>query len=148
LNDYAARESRDDNTELLDVEFPARAMHLKETRGAVREALSAAGCDDDVAGDVVIAIDEACQNIIRHAYGGDSDQTIRLRLRLDGMEIVVELEDRAAAVDARKIAPRKIEDLRPGGLGTYFMREIMDSVAYNAVPSGRGNLLTMRKTIG
>lgn len=134
-----------DGTTLLDLTFPARAERLKDIRQSVRDAITGAGCDDGLAGDIVIGIDEACQNIIRHAYGGDCDEPIELEMRIDGDELVVRLRDNAPTVDAARIAPRELDDLRPGGLGTHFMREIMDSVDYAAVKSGRGNLLTMRR---
>ena len=148
MNDHAALAAGKGDATLLDMKFPARAENLKDIRRAVRDAVTMAGCRDGMANDIVIAIDEACQNVIRHAYGGDSNETIELAMHVDGGELIVRIRDKAAPVDTAKISPRALDDLRPGGLGTHFMREIMDSVDYAAVSAERGNLLTMRKKIG
>lgn len=148
MNDDAALAAGTGDAKLLDVTFTARAENLKEIRRAVRDAVKRAGCQDRIADDIVIAIDEACQNVIRHAYGGDSDEPIELAMQVNGGELIARIRDNAPTVDAAAITPRDLDDLRPGGLGTHFMREIMDSVDYAAGSSERGNLLTMRKKIG
>lgn len=131
----------------LDRLFPARPDRLCDIRRAVAEAVGGMGCDGVVVHDVVLAVDEACQNIIRHAYkGGDGD--IRVQLERDGGRLVVRLIDFAPAVDARTICPRPLDEVRPGGLGTHFIRTVMDEVAFLPPPAGAGNLLQMTKRIG
>ena len=46
-----------------------------------------------------------------------------------------------------KVKPRDLNDIRPGGLGTHFMRETMDEVEFLISPDGGGNLLRMTKQI-
>ena len=116
-------------------------------RGAVGEAAARCGCDAEAVRDVVIAVDEACQNVIRHAYGGRTDGEIVLEIRRHDDTMVVDLRDFAEVVDPEKIKPRDLDDLRPGGLGTHFISEVMDSVEYLAPPRGRGTLLRMAKRI-
>ena len=87
---------------------------------------------------MVLAVDEALTNIIRHAYQGKPEQPIevscrRIQAAQDGvlkpaLEIV--LEDRGAAVDAKKLCGRALDDVRSGGLGLHFMRESMDAVEF------------------
>ena len=136
-----------DDEALLHLRFPARAERLKGVRGAVGEAAARCGCDADAVRDVVIAVDVACQNVIRHAYGERSDGEVVLEIRRRGDAMVVDLRDFAEAVEPEKIKPRDLDDLRPGGLGTHFMREVMDSVEFLVPPQGRGNLLRMVKRI-
>ena len=63
----------------LDRRFPARPERLCDIRHAVAEAVGAVGCPQPVIGDVVLAVDEACQNIIRHAYHGkDGDIVVQI----------------------------------------------------------------------
>ncbi len=132
---------------LLVLDFPARADRLKGVRDAVLEAVGGYGCGEAVARDVVLAVDEACQNVIRHAYADKPDGEITLDILGRGDSIVVLLRDFAAGVDADKIRPRDVEDLRPGGLGTRFIGEIMDEIEFLPPPKGRGNLLRMVKRI-
>jgi sigma-B regulation protein RsbU (phosphoserine phosphatase) len=105
------------------------------------------GCSEGVARDIVIAVDEACQNVIRHAYKGAPNGQVILDIGRDGDNMVLSLHDFAATVDVSKIKPRDLDDLRPGGLGTHFINEIMDQVDFIAPPQGVGNMLRMVRKI-
>jgi len=50
-------------------------------------------------------------------------------------------------VDVSKVKPRDLEDIRPGGLGTHFIREVMDEVEFLRPPNDSGNILRMVKRI-
>ncbi len=127
--------------------FPARPERLCEIRRWVAEQTGALGCAGPMLHDVVLAVDEACQNIIRHAYhGGEGD--IVVALGRENGRLVIRLMDFAPPVDVAHICPRALDDLRPGGLGTHFMRSVMDDIAFLPPPSGAGNLLQMTKRIG
>lgn len=131
----------------LALRFSARAGRLRRVRQAVCRHLMHAGCGETCARDVMTAVDEACQNIIRHAYrGGPGD--ILLELRRDGDRLIVRLIDFAAPIDPSTVHPRPLDELRPGGLGTYLIRQLMDEIAFLPPPPGAGNLLQMTKTIG
>ncbi len=132
---------------LLELRFPARADRLKEVRAAVQKAIRRAGIESGCARDVVMAVDEACQNVIRHAYGGECDQQIELRIEREAHALVVWLRDRAPAIDPSKVKPRPLDEVRPGGLGVHLIRETMDETEFLRPPDG-GNLLRMRKEIG
>ena len=128
--------------------FPARAEELAGTREFVRARALAAGCDAETADDVVLAVDEACQNVIRHAYGGECDARIELRIERQGKDLVILLRDYAPEVDRHcLLMGRDLDDVRPGGLGTNLIRAIMDEASFLDPPVGRGNLLRMLKRI-
>jgi len=133
---------------LLELRVPARPDQLRRIRDAVRERALGCGCTRECAGDIVMAVDEACQNVIRHAYGGDPEGEIVVEVERRGPELVISLIDFAPPVDPSKIRPRDLDDVRPGGLGTHLIREVMDSADFLRGPSGRGNLLRMVKRIG
>ncbi len=142
----AAAEERSER--LLDIRVPARADRLKMIRAAVSQAALQCGCSDAVARDLVIAVDEACQNVIRHAYGGESDSEMVLEIRRAEGKIELLLRDFAETIDTAAVRPRDLGDLRPGGLGTHFIREVMDEVDFLPPPAEGGNLLKMAKRIG
>jgi sigma-B regulation protein RsbU (phosphoserine phosphatase) len=104
-------------------------------------------CSSDEQRHIVLAVDEACANIIKHTYGGRTDQTITIRCREaeDSLEFL--LEDRGPPFDPGEACPRDLADVRPGGLGTHFMRSVMDTVEYGR-REGCGNLLRMVKRLG
>ncbi len=96
---------------------------------------------------VVLAVDEALTNIIRHAYLGEAERPIEASFSWihasradnsgDALEIV--LEDRGVAVNPKKMCGRALEDVRPGGLGLHFIRECMDTVEFSR-RNGRNQL--------
>lgn len=127
--------------------FAARAEVLRTIRAAVRGAAEHFGCGARCASDVVHAVDEACQNIIRHGYGSDVEGSIEIDIRREGDSIVVLLRDHAPTVKEDRIRPRDLDDVRPGGLGTHFIRMLMDQSEFLPPPGGTGNLLRLAKRI-
>ncbi len=132
---------------VLAHQFSARARELGPTRAMTRMALNNHGWRSDIVEDIVLAIDEACQNIIRHAYLGECDDPITLHIELHHNTVVVVLEDQAPAVSPDCMNPRAFDDIRPGGLGCHFMRQVMDTVSIEPSPTGQGNRLRMIKGI-
>jgi len=88
---------------------------------------------------IVLSVDEALTNVIRHAYKGRSGQPIevtcrRLQNRQNGPEthgIEIVLEDSGAEVDPAQLKGRALEEIRPGGLGLHFIRQSMDEVEFS-----------------
>lgn len=123
---------------LLRMELRSNPETLCVVRNALGELGHTLGLPDAECRAVVLAVDEALTNIIRHAYQGRTEQPIeasfrRIRVAGDGankpaLEII--LEDRGMAVDREKLCGRKLEDVRPGGLGLHFIRESMDTVEF------------------
>lgn len=132
---------------LLDVRFPAEPDRLKLVRGAVAELARLNGCSEGVSRDIVIAVDEACQNIIRHAYCGAPGEEIVLHVHRRGQDLIFTLEDFAPTIDPATVKPRDLDDVRPGGIGTHLMREVMDEVGFLPPPGDTGNILRMVKRI-
>ncbi len=132
---------------LLSLTIPSQPDRLKFVRNAVREVAGFCGCDEGEGRDIVIAVDEACQNVIRHAYGGSPDGEITLEICRQGDELILLIRDFAETIDVTKVKPRDLDDLKPGGLGTHFIREVMDDVQFMPPPKEGGNLLRMTKRL-
>jgi len=133
---------------IFQLRVTAKANRLRLIRNAVRETAVFCGFSERDTGDIVLAVDEACQNVIRHAYGheGEGDISIEFRHRPDAMILLI--RDFADPVDISKIKPRDLDDLRPGGLGTHLIGEVMDEVDFLPPPIDGGNLLRLVKKIG
>ena len=105
------------------------------------------GFDTDTTGRVMLSVDEALTNVIRHAYGGRNDRPIEIELALlpgapGGLRIRV--RDYGPAVDPARLKSRDLNDIRPGGLGVHIMTNCMDAVDY-APADGGGTTLTLIK---
>jgi anti-sigma regulatory factor (Ser/Thr protein kinase) len=134
-------------TRLVRVRVPALSDRLKLIRSVVRDAALISGCSEACAEDIVIAVNEACMNVLEHGYRNRPGGELIVDLAAEDGELVVEIVDYAPPVDPTQVRPRPIQELRPGGLGTHFMRECMDRVSYLTPPQGAGNLLRMAKRI-
>lgn len=132
---------------IMKVKFPADPRILRKVREHVREACERGGCCEQVVSQIVLAVNEACSNIIRHAYKGSSAGEIILEIFNNGRELEFHLRDFAEPVDLTSIGPRDPREIKPGGLGTLFIREIMDECAYGHVQGKAGNFLHMKKRI-
>ncbi len=132
---------------LLDQTFRATSDILSELRATLREACQRAGCGEECNEQVVLAINEACMNIIQHGYAFADGQYFSLRLSVDDAVLVVHLLDNGLPASDADLRPRALDELRPGGLGVRFMRELMDGVAYQPAPEGFTNCLQLSKRI-
>ena len=90
---------------------------------------------------------EACQNVVRHAYGDHEEGDATLEIYCEGGILEFRLQDSARPVDREKIKPQWPKELGPGGLGVCLIHDIMDKVDYLPAPEGQGNLLRMVKYI-
>lgn len=132
-------------TLLLELHFPSRAEQLQAVRNEVRETMGrihSPSCDINCA---VIAVNEACMNIIQHAYGEKREGKIILQIFDLGEDLLFRLIDFANPVDTSKIKSRDLEDIKPGGLGVHMIHEVMDECRFLKCPEGVGNIFQMRK---
>jgi anti-sigma regulatory factor (Ser/Thr protein kinase) len=128
---------------LIELRFPAKPDRLRLIRRVIQDTSEFAGADAKRAEQAVIAVNEAIMNIIQHAYAGDDSGEILLHIINAPQGLVFSLTDFAKPVDISRIKPRELDDIRPGGLGTHFMNEVMDSITYEPLENHSGNKLTM-----
>ncbi len=145
--DVEEEEDDGEPQELITLSIASRPDRLKLVRAAISQAARLCKCSDDTVHDLVLAVDEALQNVIRHAYDSSPDGEIEIELYRTKRELTVFIRDFAETIDVSKVKPRELDELRPGGLGTHFMREVMDEVEFLNLPEGGGNLLRMVKRI-
>lgn len=133
---------------LASLRVPGRPESLRLVRALVREAALARGADADWAEDLVLAVDEACQNVVRHGYGNgtvDGDLVVEAMAEDEGLSVTV--TDFAPPVDPDRIRPRDLSEIRPGGLGVHFIRSLTDQSGWETPPPGAGNTFRLRKRL-
>jgi sigma-B regulation protein RsbU (phosphoserine phosphatase) len=132
---------------LLDLTFPAEPAQMRSVRASLRSALDSQEIGPELRDRLVLAVDEACTNIMRHAYRGKGKETISLHLSREQDMLLFELRDQAPRVDASKLKPRDLSECRPGGLGLPFIDALMDE--WKVLPGGKkkGNVLRMMKRL-
>ena len=143
---------------LLAYQFPACAEQMGSVRLKLREALKHCGGSEAVLNNVVLAVGEACMNIIQHAYGPKDKGDIVLEVDLvpgdepttsNQCHLVFRLTDFAKHKScAGEMRSRPLDEIRPGGLGCHIINHVMDEVVLLDSPGSSGNVLQMRKHLG
>jgi len=129
------------------MELRSNPETLCVVRGAVGQLTERLGFSEPECRAVVLGVDEAMTNIIRHAYAGHPDRPIAVLFRRirtsscgkNGEALEIVLEDRGKKVDRAKLCGRALEDVKPGGLGLHFIRESMDALEFRR-KNGRNQL--------
>ena len=132
----------------IRVEVRSDPAELPRVREVVLQAASAVGFAEEPAACLVLAVDEAIVNVIKHGYQGRHDQPVEVSL--DGIEeggcrgIRFVIRDFGRQVPPESIYGRDLDDVRPGGLGAHIIHSVMDRVTY-APAQGGGMRLEMVK---
>lgn len=132
---------------LLEMRFPAKAERLCLVRAVVKRAAEAVGCNNELGEKLVIAVNEACMNVIQHAYQGSDTGDVVLEISKNESQILFRLVDFADPIDLDKVKSRDLDNIRSGGLGVHFISEIMDEFNIGHLDDGNGNFLEMKKLI-
>ncbi len=132
---------------LLELHFSADPNRLCLVRALVKRAAEIVGCSHDLTENLVIAVSEACMNVMEHAYKGDYSGEIVLEIHNNDNCLLFRVKDYAEPIDLESVKPRDLDDIRPGGLGTHFIQEIMDECDMGHLEGGAGNYLEMIKKI-
>lgn len=132
---------------LFEVRFSAKAERLCLIRALVKRTAEVAGCCPELSDKLVLAVNEACMNVIQHAYEENEQGEIVLEMLNNHGKLLFRLVDYAKPIDLSSVKPRDLDDLRPGGLGTHFINEIMDECDMGHLEEGQGNYLEMIKKI-
>ena len=127
------------------LEFKSDTGLLADMRHEVREYLKTTTLDEMQAELIVLALDEACTNIIRYAYDGRRDCPIQISMDSDPEQLRCTIRDYGKSCDPKKIQSRELDDFRPGGLGVRIMKTAFDEVNYQ--PCDEGTKLVMVKNL-
>ena len=121
---------------------------LASVRSLVRSWVESWDVGERTADKVVLAIDEACTNAIRHAYEGRPDGSVELSLHAKPEYLEFQVSDMGVpcppeCTTRRPLQPADADDLKPGGLGIQLIHEVFDEVDFCPGESG-GNCVTMK----
>ena len=118
--------------------IPSQTERLKDVRQFIGEAAQQFGFNEDDRNKITLAVDEACTNIIKHAYGYGKNNTIRLRVEMHGTVFEITITDQGKPFDPGLISPPDMKEyltkFKRGGLGMYLMKSVMDKVEYDFKP--------------
>ncbi|MBA2737140.1 MAG: ATP-binding protein [Pyrinomonadaceae bacterium] len=131
------------------LKVPSSTENLALIREFVGSIAQQSGFDTSDIGKLELAIDEACANVIEHAYGHDISKEVIIRATLDDETLRIDVEDTGRGFDPELIEQEKLEQLvnkrRSGGLGMRLMKTLMDEVHYEIEPGKKNELHMVKK---
>jgi serine/threonine-protein kinase RsbW len=125
------------------IEFASHPANLWLVRHCVRQFLQNHAFTIREVDLMVLGVDEACTNIIRHAYHLAEDQLICLSLETHREGVRFRLRDYGDGFDGAQLMSQSLDKLRPGGLGMHLIRHAFDRVDYSL--KRKGTLLVLTK---
>jgi len=111
--------------------FSSQTRSLAPARQFVKSLALAHGFEDRKAGSILLALTEAVANIIKHTYVMRPDGKIRIGIGRYAEQFSIHIRDWGARQDPGRFASRDLADVRPGGLGIRYIREVMDVVDFD-----------------
>jgi serine phosphatase RsbU (regulator of sigma subunit)/anti-sigma regulatory factor (Ser/Thr protein kinase)/transposase len=128
-------------------EFPAAESKLPDVRSFIETVLQETPFRRKDITAVLLAIEEACTNVIRHAYlYGEGSLKIKISLFHD--RVTLSIYDRGRSFDFEKSSDpdlnHYIKTGRKGGLGIYLIRKVTDEVTYQS-SAGVNELRLMKR---
>ena len=130
-------------------DFLVNSASLKEVRTFSRDVFEKINLDQDLKDELVLAIAEAAQNIVKHGYKGVEETSDRMEIKISLNEDQLEIGfyDKGKPVVPENIQHRKLDDIKPGGLGTFFIKQIMDGAIFKKDQQNWVNHLVLTKKI-
>jgi len=129
--------------------FPAKYSSLDLIRTFIEQAAQKANLTDKSVYAVQMAVDEACANIIDHAYGGEmADKEIKITCEIKKDNLVITLRDQGRSFNMDSLSSpdlsSPLSERQVGGLGVHLIRSLMDGIKYKSTREA-GNTLTLIK---
>lgn len=122
---------------ILTKKILSRTDRLLEVREFVSEAARGFGFTEEDISKIALAVDEACTNIIKHAYHNDPTKEIVVSILGDKNRFEIRIVDEGAKFDPTAMKPLDLKEhlshYRRGGLGVYLMRTLMDEIEYSSL---------------
>ena len=133
----------------FQLHVPSSTENLSMIRDFVGGIGQRAGFDESDVAKLELAVDEACANVIEHAYGSESTHEVTVKATLDAECVQIEIVDTGCGFDPRQIEEVNLEQLirqrKSGGLGMRLIQSLMDEVQYQIIPGQKNELRMMKR---
>ena len=129
--------------------FLVDTSSLREVRTFCRDVFEKLHIQQELKDELVLAIAEAAQNIVKHGYKGVEETSDRMEIKISLKDSNLEIGffDKGKPVIPENIQHRKLDDIKPGGLGTFFIKQIMDDAVFKKDEQQWVNHLVLSKKI-
>jgi len=122
--------------------------NLKSIRDFIKYEALDAGFADEAANKIILAVDEACTNIIKHAYKYSIEGLINISVLNENNKFVVSIIDNGGHFNPNEVPEPDVKEYhkqrKPGGLGMFLMKKLMDEVIYNNLSDNRNQVVLVK----
>ncbi len=122
-----------------NLKIPSKTDNLELIRSFVSHVAEMIGFDADETYKIELAVDEACANVIKHAYDKqNAENQIDLAIEIDVKKLVIIITDLGKGFDVKKVLKKDIKEylaeMRVGGLGIHLIKALMNDVEFSSEP--------------
>ncbi len=128
----------------FSVRLPVDAQSVPLVRGLLRQALQHLGVASDRIDDVLLALTEACANVVQHAQGQDEYQ---VDVRIDDHVCRISVLDDGQGFDPQQVAADQAGSPLEGGRGLILMRALVDRLAFRETEDGRHGVFLEKQLV-
>ncbi len=126
------------------LKLPSQSDNLSIIRELVANVANKVGFNKDDISKIELAVDEACANVIKHAYGKNINQLIDVEIKIDTKKMMVIVSDKGKGFEPQDVKlpnmSKYISEMRVGGLGIYLIETLMDKVDFDVKPGIRNQV--------
>lgn len=128
----------------VTITIPSNPKYLSVVRSMTLKVGQINGMKEEVLEDIKLAVDEACANVIKHAYKGNTSGKIVIQYKTTPENYQVVITDNGIRAQNALLKGRDLDDVRPGGLGIHFIKRVFDVFELDEKKK-KGNRLIMIK---
>ncbi len=122
--------------------------NLALIREFTRTAAEKSGFSEETTGKIILAVDEACTNIIKHAYKNSSEGEINILVKFEDGKFIISITDEGLHFDPMQVPEPDLQEFvkekRVGGLGIYLIRKMMDEVRYSTLTGNKNQVVLVK----
>lgn len=122
--------------------------NLAVIRDFIKSAANQSGFSEDSTGKIILAVDEACTNIIKHAYKYSPEGNILIKIKFNDPKFSISITDDGSHFDPNKVPEPDLREYykqkRVGGLGMFLIKKLMDEVNYSTLSGNKNQVILVK----
>jgi len=123
--------------------------NLIEIRNFLSDIADELSLPKDLVDKIILSVDEACTNVIKHAYSSSSNEDIDINVNYDNGKLEITIVDSGKHFDPNTVPTpdlkKYVKERKHGGLGMFLMKKLMDDIIYSALPNGQNQLKLIKR---
>ncbi len=122
--------------------------NLAEIREFVENSAIESGFPSDIVQKISLSVDEACTNVIKHAYKYSPEREIKVNTKFEGTKFTITITDSGTKFDPNIVPEPDLKEYhqqrRVGGLGMFLMKKLMDEVKYHTISGDQNQVILVK----